>query len=187
MPDFAEHAERTALRGVAHLLPARWRQIIDLIAAPVPPTPTATIPAPSDPAARRLEAIDHIVVVMFENRSFDHMLGCLSLPPDQGGKARSDIDGLSGPSRNVNRFENRDYGIHHLDQTQFNGETEDPDHSARSVDEQLHDGGDGFVENFARISKARALKLGQPAPDLRAAELRALPRPECRALAVVLV
>jgi len=165
MPDFAEHAERTALRGVAHLLPARWRQIIDLIAAPVPPTPTATIPAPSDPAARRLGAIDHIVVVMFENRSFDHMLGYLSLPPDQGGRGRSDVDGLSGPSRNVNRFENRDFGIHHLDHTQFSGETEDPDHSARSVDEQLHDGGGGFVENFARISTARALKLGQPAPD----------------------
>jgi len=49
MPDFAEHAERTALRGVAHLLPERWRQIIDLIAAPVPPTPTATIRRPAIP------------------------------------------------------------------------------------------------------------------------------------------
>jgi hypothetical protein len=36
-----------------------------------------------------LEKVDHIVVLMLENRSFDHMLGYLSL---EGG--RSDVDGL---------------------------------------------------------------------------------------------
>jgi len=36
-----------------------------------------------------LEKIEHIVVLMLENRSFDHMLGYLSL---EGG--RDDIDGL---------------------------------------------------------------------------------------------
>jgi phospholipase C len=36
-----------------------------------------------------LEKIDHIVVLMLENRSFDHMLGYLSL---EG--ARDDIDGM---------------------------------------------------------------------------------------------
>ena len=44
----------------------------------------------SDPAgAANLEKIDHVVVVMLENRSFDHMLGYLSL----SGDART-IDGL---------------------------------------------------------------------------------------------
>ena len=36
-----------------------------------------------------LGKIDHIVVLMLENRSFDHMLGNLSL---EGG--RGDVDGL---------------------------------------------------------------------------------------------
>lgn len=102
---------------------------------------------------------------MFENRSFDHTLGYLSLPPELGGAGRGDVDGLKGPPTNFNTYENQDYGVHHLNQTQFGGEAEDPDHSARSVDEQLNDGGRGFVANFARISKARALKLGQPIPD----------------------
>jgi phospholipase C len=87
-----EQAERAALRGVAHLLPAKWRQIVDVIAAPIPATPERTAPAPADEAANRLDAVDHIVVVMLENRSFDHMLGYLSLPSDQGGGARGDIE-----------------------------------------------------------------------------------------------
>jgi len=43
----------------------------------------------------QLEKIEHIVVLMLENRSFDHMLGYLSLPPAQGGKGRQDVDGLT--------------------------------------------------------------------------------------------
>ena len=44
----------------------------------------------SDPAgAVNLEKVNHVVVVMLENRSFDHMLGYLSL---SGG--RPEIDGL---------------------------------------------------------------------------------------------
>ncbi len=97
MSDFIGDAERAALRGVAHLLPAKWRAIVDLAAAPVPPTPAGRIPAPDDGAAQRLQQIEHIVVVMLENRSFDHMLGFLSLPEALGGRARSDVDGLAGP------------------------------------------------------------------------------------------
>jgi phospholipase C len=39
--------------------------------------------------AVNLEKVDHVVVLMLENRSFDHMLGYLSLT---GG--RPEIDGL---------------------------------------------------------------------------------------------
>ena len=46
---------------------------------PFPETPQP----PLDPG--RLAGIDHIVVLMMENRSFDHMLGYLSLAPDDGG------------------------------------------------------------------------------------------------------
>ena len=33
---------------------------------------------------------------MLENRSFDHMLGYLSLAPELGGPGRRDVDGLTG-------------------------------------------------------------------------------------------
>lgn len=161
-----ENAERAALRAAAHALPEKWRKIIDVAAGPIPPTPERRIPAPADPAAKRLEQIEHIVVVMVENRSFDHMLGYLSLPLAMGGRGRSDIDGLTGPTENVNHAGGTPYPIHHLDQTEFTGEAEDPDHSGRSVDEQIAGGAmSGFAQNFARISKARAAKLEVEVPD----------------------
>jgi phospholipase C len=166
--DHLQQAERAGLRAVAHLLPARLREIVELLDAPVPPAPTATIDAPADEATERLKAVEHIVVLMLENRSFDHMLGYLSLPLVLGGAERDDVDGLRGPSLDVNSFDGRDYPIEHLDMTAFQGEAEDPDHSGRSVDEQLRDGGGGFVKNFARISaaRARALKVAAPSPGL---------------------
>jgi phospholipase C len=157
--------ERAALRAVAHLLPDKWKQIIEVAAAPIPPAPEERIPAPTDEAAARLDQIDHIVVVMLENRSFDHMLGYLSLPAELGGRNRSDVDGLRGPDTNFNMHDGTRYRIHHLAQTQFMGEAEDPDHSPGSVDEQLENGGARFVDNFARISAARAEKLKVPVPD----------------------
>ena len=159
------NAERDALRAAAHLLPEHWRQVIDVAAAPVPPAPAERIPAPDDPAAARLSQIEHIVVLMLENRSFDHMLGYLSLPAALGGRGRKDVDGLRGPDIDFNEHSGQRYPIHHLDRTAFNGEAEDPDHSGASVDEQLAGGGKGFVDNFARISAARAAKLGVPVPD----------------------
>jgi phospholipase C len=157
--------DRTVLREFAHLLPDRLQQIIEIAAADVPPAPSDRIPAPDDPAAARLTQIEHVVVVMLENRSFDHMLGYLSLPDALGGRARTDVDGLRGPDVDFNEHAGQRYAIHHLARTAFDGEAEDPDHSGKSVDEQLSGGGQGFVENFARISAARAAKLGVPVPD----------------------
>ncbi|MGH2911937.1 MAG: alkaline phosphatase family protein [Solirubrobacteraceae bacterium] len=165
MKDFVGGLKREALRGIAHLLPASWKEVVDVVAAPIPPTSPEMAPAPADPAAQRLKAIDHVVVVMLENRSFDHMLGYLSLPASMGGGGRTDIDGLRGPDVNFNVHDGARFPIHHLDQTKFKDETEDPDHSRSSVDQQLAGGGAGFVENFARISAARAKKSGEQAPE----------------------
>lgn len=67
-------------------------------AAPIrnePPPPLH--PQPEPPVTPgNLSKIDHIVVVMMENRSFDHILGYLSLPTSMGGKGRTDVDGLHG-------------------------------------------------------------------------------------------
>lgn len=56
--------------------------------------PPADWPAKLEPGT--LANIDHIIVLMQENRSFDHMLGYLSLPHEQGGMNRKGVDGLKG-------------------------------------------------------------------------------------------
>jgi hypothetical protein len=65
------------------------------------PQPPANWPAQFDLSPGNLANVDHIVVLMMENRSFDHMLGYLSLPPDKGGMGRLDVDGLKGGEVNI--------------------------------------------------------------------------------------
>ena len=65
--------------------------------------PSADWPTRLEPGT--LANIDHIVVLMQENRSFDHTLGYLSLPYEQGGMNRKDVDGLKGGE--INSFNGR--------------------------------------------------------------------------------
>jgi phospholipase C len=96
-----------------------------------------------------LEKVDHIVVLLLENRSFDHMLGYLSL---QGG--RGDIDGLR--SEFSNEYDARAYPVHHLDTPAV---ADDPDHCADAVDLQLGDGAmGGFVESYAKTLSDRGVR-----------------------------
>jgi phospholipase C len=106
-----------------------------------------------DAGLANLGKIDHIVVLMLENRSFDHMLGYLSL---EGG--RDDIDGLREDL--ANDHDGRRYPIHHLGTTAI---LDDPDHSARSVDLQLGGGTmNGFVESFADTLSRRGVEVRDP-------------------------
>jgi len=103
--------------------------------------------------AANLEKIDHIVVLMLENRSFDHMLGYLSL---EGG--RDDIDGLR--EEFANDYDGRRYPVHHLGTTAI---PDDPDHSAGSVDLQVGGGAmNGFVASFADTLSRRGVEDGDP-------------------------
>ena len=78
---------------------------------------------------------------MLENRSFDHMLGYLSL---EGG--RDDIDGLRAGI--ANDYGGRSYPIHHLHRTAFEA-VEDPDHSGEATSVQIAGGEmSGFVDSF---------------------------------------
>jgi phospholipase C len=91
----------------------------------------------------RLDQIEHIVVLMMENRSFDHMLGYLALE-----KGRNDVDGLKPEHKN--EYDGEPYPIHHLERTKLTP-PEDPDHSGAAVDEQIGEGKmDGFVASFAK-------------------------------------
>ena len=64
------------------------------------PTPGHPNPA-HDFSPGTLANIDHIIVLTKENRSFDHLLGYLSLPVARGGMGRQDVDGLKGGEYNV--------------------------------------------------------------------------------------
>ena len=87
-----------------------------------------------------LEKVDHVVVVMLENRSFDHMLGYLSLT----GR-RPEIDGLR-PGL-ANDHQEQTYPVHHLAATALGI---DPDHSSGAIDTQVAGGTmGGFVASAA--------------------------------------
>ncbi|MGH7455770.1 MAG: alkaline phosphatase family protein, partial [bacterium] len=90
--------------------------------------------------ADNLQKINHIVVLMMENRSFDHMLGYLTLE-----KGRSDVDGLTDKMVNVHKGVT--YPVHHLTNTKF---AEDPCHDGNCVDEQVSNNNGGFVSDFAK-------------------------------------
>lgn len=99
-----------------------------------------------DSGSANLKKVDHIVVLMLENRSFDQMLGYLTL---EGG--RNDIDGLQAHFSNPHN--GRAYPVHPLDTTAI---ADDPDHCAEAVDLQLGDGAmNGFVASFAKTLSDR--------------------------------
>ena len=112
----------------------------------------------TDPASQNLAKIEHIVVLMLENRSFDHMLGYLSL---EGG--RSDIE---GPSAGVsNAAAGTDYPVAHLTSTHVPDPKWDPDHSSKATDLQIGDGKmDGFAESYRQTLIAR--QVANPDPGL---------------------
>ncbi len=106
-----------------------------------------------DASRANLEKIEHIVVLMLENRSFDHMLGYLSL---EGG--RDDIVGLR--EELANDHDGRRYPVRHLETTAI---ADDPDHSARSVDLQVGGGEmNGFVASYARTLSRHGVRNADP-------------------------
>lgn len=111
------------------------------------PVAPANWPAGVDFSPGNLANIDHIVVLTMENRSFDQMLGYLSLPPEKGGMGRKDVDGLKGTESNpLNGVSFPSFAFAAQD-TIF---APDPPHGYEPV-QQAIDGGkmDGFVQSYA--------------------------------------
>jgi phospholipase C len=93
------------------------------------------------PAGAEAGVIDHIVVLMLENRSFDHMLG-------YRGLADTNVNGLSGGESNVLEAGIPPYRVFHLSKTHG---IRSPDHGFEATIEQIAGGGmTGFVANYAR-------------------------------------
>ncbi len=108
-----------------------------------PPRPRTTyVAAAADDTAANLRKIDHIVVVMLENRSFDHMLGYLTLEA-----GREDVDGLKASMSNS--YKGKTYKVRHLQRTALTKD-EDPCHGGKCIAEQVANGMGGFVANFAK-------------------------------------
>ena len=118
----------------------------------VAPAP-AGWPGPAyDFSPSTLANIDHIVVLTKENRSFDHILGYLSLPLEHGGMARHDVDGLKGGE--VNSYQGIDYPSFALDQTRF---APGPPNGYESVHHAINGGRmDGFVRSHAEANSDAA-------------------------------
>jgi phospholipase C len=105
--------------------------------------------------------IEHIVVLMLENRSFDHMLGYLSL---KGG--RRDVDGLKPGMSNL--ADGVEYAVAHETATHIPNPSWDPDHSGEATDLQIGGGRmDGFAESFARTLASRGVTDPDPGMVMR--------------------
>jgi phospholipase C len=91
-----------------------------------------------------LDNLKHLVVLMMENRSFDHMLGGM-------WQANHDIDGLRGNESNP---DTTGATMTVQPNAQYQGQlTPDPDHDFASVDLQIFNGGplptmQGFIASF---------------------------------------
>jgi phospholipase C len=101
-----------------------------------------------------LDKLKHIVVLMMENRSFDHMLGGLSLVMEGGKRKYPGINGLSGNESNPDNSGNI---VKVQPSAKFQGQLDpDPDHHFPGVDLQLFGGtppGPGRVPNMQGFVK----------------------------------
>jgi phospholipase C len=144
------------------LLPGHHHEWAELVAAieeaevhwndaPQPPDPhprriAAAEESTDERGASRLleERVQRIVVLMLENRSFDHMLGYLTL------RGNSEVHGLDGRPEQSNLHAGRRYWPRHLANTRF-PKSQDPCHSIKCVAEQIAADNGGFVANFAKV------------------------------------
>ena len=101
-----------------------------------------------------LDNLKHIVVLMMENRSFDHMLGGLSLVVEGGVKKYPKINGLTGNEANPDTQGNT---VKVQPNAKFQGQLDpDPDHHFPGVDLQIYGGtppGPGRVANMQGFVK----------------------------------
>src|SRR6476646_4742225 len=101
-----------------------------------------------------LEKIKHIVVLMMENRSFDHMLGYLR------NDGMPEVRGLAGDESNLDSA-NTEHRVYEYPPEPF-PDSFDPCHAPECVAEQLDGGNGGFIRNFEEWMTTKKVT---PAPD----------------------
>jgi len=113
--------------------------------------------------AGNLDKIEHIVVLMMENRSFDHMLGYL-----KADGVNNDVDGLD-PSIHGNLWpDGKTFEpVKPIGDRVFHHKIQDPGHGADDVAEQLADRNGGFLRNYVKALNRHKLdwkRKGKPVP-----------------------
>jgi phospholipase C len=115
-----------------------------------------------------LHNLEHIVVLMMENRSFDHMLGGLSLVMENAQKKYPKINGLTGSESNPDA---NGEPVRVQPNAKFQGQLDhDPDHHFPGVDLQIFGGarpGPGRVANMQGFIKSYATQGTSPAASPR--------------------
>jgi phospholipase C len=112
------------------------------------------VTAPADAGTAALEEIEHIVVLMMENRSFDQMLGYLSrdgMPEVEGLTGRESNPDEQGNDHVVFEWGAEETSFHPLQDP--TGKILDPCHSKGCVARQLAGGNQGFITNFIESRK----------------------------------
>ncbi|MBK8217247.1 MAG: alkaline phosphatase family protein [Myxococcales bacterium] len=165
-------SRRRVLLGMGGLLAAACGSAPETVPEPTPPAPTptpttTTPPQPADagpadaskPDAKEpqispeelLSTVDAIVVLMMENRSFDHFLGALKSDATYVNKAT--VEGLSGTESNATAS-----GVNVPVFKMDNFTPEDPPHSFEAVHAQWNNGkNDGFVKEHAGRSEREVM------------------------------
>lgn len=110
------------------------------------PATALGLAAADDPTVENLQKIEHIVVLMLENRSFDQMLGYLSLK-----EGRTDVDGLKAGMFNLDS-KGTPKIIGMMKRYDFEP---DPCHGGECVDQQVLNKSGGFVTDFERHGDAK--------------------------------
>ena len=103
-----------------------------------------------DAAVRALGQIEHIVVLMMENRSYDHMLGYLTLSgrrPELNGLQPAMANGYQDRSGKFPQYDGKSFPVHELLDTRMK-KSQDPPHGGSSVDKQLENDNGGFVQAY---------------------------------------
>ena len=96
-----------------------------------------------------LTALKHVVVLMMENRSFDHMLGGLN-----GVNAVNGVGGIDGLTGTETNPDNNGNPVKAEPKAQYQGQLDpDPDHHFAGVHKQIFAGGstpamNGFVQSY---------------------------------------
>lgn len=103
-----------------------------------------------DEHVEALDRIDHIVVLMMENRSFDHMLGYLRLSgrrPELDGLQAGMSNGYQDTSGKFPQYNGLSFAPHELRDTRLT-KPQDPPHGGSSVDKQIANNMGGFVQTY---------------------------------------
>jgi phospholipase C len=101
--------------------------------------------------------IQTIIILMFENRSFDHLMGYLGLPPHN-----RDVDGLQNTANYTNEYNGSEYAPFHLGNPDQKL-PDDPPHERDNIGAQINPEPDddpysmkGFVRSYASIRQINA-------------------------------